>query len=161
MNSDEDFEMKHIYKGKENPIQYSRFYSHLLECDFSLNWYPFDTQKCYLDIKPSTDLEDFIHLDAKTFLYEGPTDLMEYSVKKMDMKVSGNKNHSKILVEIQIKRKIMSLVLTEFIPTLILICIGHMTNYFKEFFFEGLMSLNVTVMLLLTTNNYVFKVMTR
>ena len=28
---------------------------------------------------------------------------------------------------------------------------GHMSNYFKEFFFEGLMALNVTVMLVLTT----------
>ena len=29
--------------------------------------------------------------------------------------------------------------------------VGHMANYFKEDFFEGLMSLNVTVMLVLTT----------
>ena len=29
--------------------------------------------------------------------------------------------------------------------------IGHMSNYFKEDFFEGLMAMNVTVMLVLTT----------
>merc|ERR1712098_744357 len=42
-------------------------------------------------------------------------------------------------------------ILTAFVPTIILNIIGHMSNYFKEFFFEGLMSLNVTVMLVLTT----------
>ena len=50
-----------------------------------------------------------------------------------------------------IQRKLLSIVLTTFIPTIILNVIGHMSNYFKEFFFEGLMSLNVTVMLVLTT----------
>ena len=29
--------------------------------------------------------------------------------------------------------------------------IGHMSNYFREDFFEGLMAMNVTVMLVLTT----------
>ena len=52
---------------------------------------------------------------------------------------------------IVIQRKLLSIVLTTFIPTIILNIIGHMSNYFKEFFFEGLMSLNVTVMLVLTT----------
>ena len=41
--------------------------------------------------------------------------------------------------------------LTTFLPTILINVIGHMSNYFKEFFFEGLMSLNVTVMLVLTT----------
>ena len=43
------------------------------------------------------------------------------------------------------------MILTTFIPTIILNIIGHMSNYFKEFYFEGLMGLNVTVMLVLTT----------
>ena len=54
-------------------------------------------------------------------------------------------------VEVIIRRRLLSLILTTFLPTVLLNIIGHMTNYFKEFFFEGLMSLNVTVMLVLTT----------
>ena len=45
----------------------------------------------------------------------------------------------------------MSLILTTFLPTILMNIVGHMANYFKEDFFEGLMSLNVTVMLVLTT----------
>ena len=45
----------------------------------------------------------------------------------------------------------MSIVLTTFLPTLIVNIVGHMSNYFKEFFFEGLISTNVTVLLVITT----------
>ena len=50
-----------------------------------------------------------------------------------------------------IQRRLLSLILTTFLPTILMNIIGHMSNYFKEEFFEGLMSMNVTVMLLLTT----------
>ena len=123
----------------------------LLECEFSLHWYPFDTQNCFLDIRPTSDLEDFIQLVVNNFTYVGPMDLTEYSVQNMDMRLEKIDNHSNLIVEIFIQRRLLSLILTAFIPTLILNVIGHMSNYFKEFFFEGLMSLNVTVMLVLTT----------
>ena len=123
----------------------------LLECEFSLHWYPFDTQNCFLDIRPTSDLEDFIQLVVNNFTYVGPMDLTEYSVQNMDMRLEKIDKHSNLIVEIFIQRRLLSLILTAFIPTLILNVIGHMSNYFKEFFFEGLMSLNVTVMLVLTT----------
>ena len=123
----------------------------LLECEFSLHWYPFDTQNCFLDIRPTSDLEDFIQLVVNNFTYVGPMDLTEYSVQNMDMRLEKIDNHSNLIVEIFIQRRLPNLILTAFIPTLILNVIGHMSNYFKEFFFEGLMSLNVTVMLVLTT----------
>ena len=62
LSDNEDFEMKHIYFGMENPLQYIRFYSHFLECDFYLYWYPFDIQNCQLNISPSSDREDFVQL---------------------------------------------------------------------------------------------------
>ena len=41
--------------------------------------------------------------------------------------------------------------LTTFLPTILINVIGHMSNYFKKDYFEGIMSMNVTVMLVLTT----------
>ena len=46
---------------------------------------------------------------------------------------------------------VLSIILTKFAPTVILNIVGHSSNYFKEFFFEAVISLNVTVMLVLTT----------
>ena len=148
LNGNQNTENKLIFNGKENPVQYERFYSLLFQCEFSLHWYPFDTQDCYLDIEPSKDLKKLIKFVNDKFKYEGPHDLTEYNVKKitMFMMVDG-----KLRVEVHVQRRLMSLILTAFLPTIILNIMGHMSNYFKEFFFEGIMSLNVTVMLALTT----------
>ena len=50
-----------------------------------------------------------------------------------------------------IQRRLLSLILTTFLPTILMNIIGHMSNYYKEDFFPHLMGLNVTVMLVLTT----------
>ena len=45
----------------------------------------------------------------------------------------------------------MSLILTTFLPTILMNIIGHMANYYREEFFGEVMAMNVTVMLVLTT----------
>ena len=57
LSSKQDTENKLIFQGRENFIQYERFYSEELHCDFFLHWYPFDYQTCYIDIKPSSNNE--------------------------------------------------------------------------------------------------------
>ena len=53
--------------------------------------------------------------------------------------------------QIVIQRRLLGLILTTFLPTILMNIVGHMSNYLKEDCFEGLMSMNVTVMLMLTT----------
>ena len=55
VSSSQETENKLIFPGRENSIQYERFYSEELHCDFFLQWYPFDHQSCYIDIKPSSN----------------------------------------------------------------------------------------------------------
>ena len=74
-------------------------------------------------------------------------DLTEYTIKEIDMAAV----EEKLRVAVSIQRKLLSLVLRTFIPTMILNIIGHMSNYYKESNFVGLMTLNVTVTLVLTT----------
>ena len=50
-----------------------------------------------------------------------------------------------------IQRRLLSLILTTFLPTILMNIIGHMSNYYKEEHFPHLMAMNVTVMLVLTT----------
>ena len=148
LNGNQDTENKYIFKGVENLIQYERFYSLVFECEFFLHWYPFDTQVCYVDIQPSKDLINLVQFISDEFKYLGPKDLTEYNVKKIGAFILDD---GKLRVEIFVQRRLMSLILTAFLPTIILNIMGHMSNHFKEFFFEGIMSLNVTIMLALTT----------
>ena len=45
----------------------------------------------------------------------------------------------------------MGTILTVYIPTVLLIVISHITNYFKDFFFEASVTVNLTVLLVLAT----------
>ena len=103
LSSKQDTENKLIFQGRENFIQYERFYSEELHCDFFLHWYPFDYQTCYIDIKPSSNNEvsltkfngtweflspfkHFVWLMADQFKYEGPPDLTEYNVRRTELR---------------------------------------------------------------------------
>merc|ERR1712013_562400 len=48
-------------------------------------------------------------------------------------------------------RRLLSVILTVYIPTILLNIIGHITNYFKPFYFESAIGVNLTVMLVLTS----------
>lgn len=41
--------------------------------------------------------------------------------------------------------------LTVYIPTLLLVCISYTTNFYKAFFFEAVVAVNLTCMLVLAT----------
>ena len=48
-------------------------------------------------------------------------------------------------------RHLLGVILTAYTPTILLNVIGHSTNYFKSFFFEAVVTVNLTCMLVLAT----------
>ena len=54
-------------------------------------------------------------------------------------------------MEIVLKRRIMNAVLTVYLPTLLILTIVYATNFFKDFLFEAVVSVNLTALLVLTT----------
>ena len=56
-----------------------------------------------------------------------------------------------VKVSITLGRLLLGTILTTYIPTIILIIISHNASFFKPFFFESAISVNVTTMLVLTT----------
>ena len=54
-------------------------------------------------------------------------------------------------MEIVFKRRLTNELLTTYLPSLLLLCITYATTYFKSFYFEAALTVNLTVMLVLTT----------
>ena len=50
-----------------------------------------------------------------------------------------------------LKRKVMNELLTTFLPSILLMIITFATTFFKPFFFEAALSVNLTTMLVMTT----------
>ena len=59
-----------------------------------------------------------------------------------------------VLAHLYLYFRLLGTLLTVYIPTILLVIIAHMTNYFKPFFFEAVVSVNLTVMLV---SNYWFE----
>ena len=82
----------------------------------------------------------------------GPTELTQYFIRNtrlFKMKLSTNENA--IVMEVVLGRRLLGNFLTIFIPTFLLNVIGHSTNFFKSFFFEAVVTVNLTVLLVLVT----------
>merc|ERR1711899_551645 len=60
-------------------------------------------------------------------------------------------NEKGLSISITFGRRLLGTLLTVYLPTILLNVIGHATNFFKPFFFEAVVTLNLTAMLVLTT----------
>ena len=59
--------------------------------------------------------------------------------------------NSDLKISIVLGRKLLTIVLTTFVPTVLLSMISFSTNHFKNFFFEAIVTVNLTVLLVLAT----------
>ena len=56
-----------------------------------------------------------------------------------------------IVMKVVLKRRIINAILTIYVPTFLIMIIVYSTNYFKPFFFEAIVTVNLTALLVLTT----------
>ena len=95
-------------------------------CNFELSWYPFDSQSCFLNF--SLDSAIFVELTAGSILYLGREDLAQYFVRNTSITETGQ---GTVAVRVGLGRRILSPLLTVYVPTLMLNIIALATNYFK------------------------------
>ena len=79
------------------------------------------------------------HLDMNLFT------ITEYHLVNMGFPEKGAK------MEVKFKRKITSEMMTTFLPSVLLMMTTYATTFFKPFFFEAALSVNLTTMLVMTT----------
>ena len=54
-------------------------------------------------------------------------------------------------MEVKFKRRLVNELMTTYLPTFLLIIITYATTYFKPFYFEAALTVNLTTMLVMTT----------
>ncbi len=147
-----ELENAYIFKGSENPLTISRIYDAEFLCDFNMATFPFDTQQCSIIMTMKGNTGKFIHLVGEELKYSGPIDLTQYFIKKVGMKNhTVSLNREAIEVNIIFGRRVLATILTTYLPTGLLCIVCFSTNYFKAFFFEAIVTVNLTSLLVLTT----------
>ena len=97
---------------------------------------------------------DFVRDNLKYFgkeeigsYYLRETSYTQESVEKGNRFNTG----SYVQCRLTLGRRLLSVITTVYLPTILLNIIGHITHYFKPFFFESALAVNLTVMLVLTS----------
>ena len=152
INTIDNVDNVYMYDGAENSLQMSRVYQIGWICEYQMNWYPFDTQVCSMTISVTEDLNDFITIEADGHENLGPVELTQYFIRNTEMNINliGD-NQQAVIFKVTLGRRLLGTILTVFLPTILMNVVGHAANYFKPFFFEAVVSVNLTVMLVLTT----------
>ena len=114
-------------------------------------FYPFDTQTCNMDIILDVISNNFATLETDILDYLGPQELSQYYVKEKSMTIANIYGYRGIRVYMVFGRRILSNFLTVYLPTILLNTMGHVTVYFEPFYFEAIITVNLTTMLVLTT----------
>ena len=83
---------------------------------------------------------------------ESETVLTQYLITNWTLAYKNASNvDSGIQMTIVLKRRILNAILTVYLPTILVLIIVYATNFFKDFFFEAIVTVNLTSLLVLTT----------
>ena len=74
----------------------------------------------------------------------GPEELTQYYVKNYSISETILENTKGLSISVTFGRRLLGTVLTVYLPTVLLNIIDHATNFFKPFFFEAVVALNLT-----------------
>ena len=77
-------------------------------------------------------------------------DMTQFSIIECVL-INATEPNNGLQMIIKIKRKIMSEMMTTYFPSFLLMMITYATTFFKPFFFEAALSVNLTTMLVMTT----------
>ena len=110
-----------------------------------------------MDLKSPGTQGTYVNLVRDQLKYLGKQEMSSYFLRDItytqQMVEEGNMYNmgSYVQCKITLGRRLLSVMTTVYLPTLLLNVIGHITHYFKPFFFESALAVNLTVMLVLTS----------
>ena len=151
-SEDDVFDEINIFQGIENKLIFEMTYTKTFNCEYQLQMYPFDKQECTVDLAIKKLDQRGVKMRPESILMLGSTVLTQYIIESWEMIYYNQTNPDEgIFVKLNLKRRIVNEILTTYLPSFIILIIVYSTNFFKPFFFEAVVTVNLTSLLVLTT----------
>ena len=151
-NSLDELEEDLIYPGNENPMVMTNYISVMLGCQFQLEMYPFDIQKCNVELIKTSRFDSSFVLKWEKPPEIWDFELMKYYVMKdLEYVNTANASLDKIKVGMKLRRRLSSHIFNTYIPTLCLITIAGLTLFIDKSHFEASIMVALTTMLVTYT----------
>ena len=148
----EEVDEREIFKGSENRLILTQTYTHEFQCVYQLDSYPFDKQTCSIDMTTSDLDTSTLRLFPKKLWIEQKRDMTLFHMDHWELDFK-NKSvpENGVSMTIVLRRKILSEMMGTYLPSILLMMITFATTFFKPFFFEAALTVNLTNMLVMTT----------
>ncbi|XP_070001309.1 uncharacterized protein [Penaeus vannamei] len=146
-----DAMMETVYLPNNVALVSKTFYSASFSCNFYLFSYPFDTQMCSVLIELDSADTSVVNFINESVIYTGLMTLPKYDIQKITSNLSVNSDYAVLEVEFTLERRWSLLVLTIFIPTILLLGIGYVTLFIRLAEFEVRAVMTLTTLLVLYT----------
>ena len=91
----------------------------------------------------------FVRPIPGTLAYQGPSTVLQYKVLNVELCSDTIDDVAVVFVQISLKRDLIGSLINDFLPIVLSIVIGHLTNYVNSF--EVAMGTNLTLLLVLVT----------
>ena len=143
----------HIYDGLQNPIRMSKTEQLELYCDFDdIYHYPFDEEVCSLNMTLKNIDNTFAKLDLH-IVPKSPGIVSHYTIRKWEIGEDTDGGEKlKFNARVFLNRKTPMILITVYLPTLLLNIISQATNYLNyegSSYFGVIMQVNITTMTVL------------
>lgn len=139
----------YIHAGKDCTIVVRDYFTIDFIYNYQMDNYPFDIQNFQALMIPIKRDEPFVQLVPGNISYEGPTDLMKNTVKKLGLTLS--EDGQGLILEIILGRQILNEILTTVLPTVIIVIVSFTTNHYGSDHFDAIVSVNLTALLVMVT----------
>ena len=96
--------------------------------------------------------KEIVRLSPHHVVMSQSLDMTLFSIKKWTLTERNTEVPEQgIMMQVVLKRKITKAIITTYLPTILLMMTTYVTTFFKPFFFEAALSVNLTTMLMMTT----------
>ena len=127
-------------------------YTHEFQCVYELDHYPFDKQTCTIDIRTSDIDSSTLKLSPKKLWMEQAVDMTLFHMEHWELDFKNERAPEEgVSMTIVLRRKILSEMMGTYLPSILLMMITFATTFFKPYFFEAALTVNLTNMLVMTT----------
>ena len=144
----------HVYDGSEHLLKEEYSQTLKLVCSFNLGDYPFDSQTCMIGValQGPASLSMKLKAEGVTITRERNCDLLQYEVGEVTIKEKEHPDLKGVLISINLKRRIDGLLITTYLPTVMMNIINQATMYIdRDKYFESIMTTNITCMTVLAS----------
>ena len=138
-----------FYSGAENSLVLFGQYQHHFYCPFDLTNFPFDTQRCSIDIRVPLDSRQYINLVPWNLSFSGRKKLHQFEVTDPVFDISDNGTMMKVVFTLH--RIPSYLIQTAFVPSLCITIMSILTLYGNDNNKNAAITLVLTSLLCLYT----------